>query len=43
MIKSLHDERSSWRRQGRTPQVQAEADQAVQEQGSQSRTEGVSG
>ena len=44
MIKSLQDERSSsrWRRKGRSPQVQAEGGQAVQEQGSQSWTEGVS-
>lgn len=43
VIRRLQDERFSRRRhQGRSAQVQAEGGPAVQEQGSQSRTEGVS-
>ena len=42
VIRRLQDERiSRCRRQGRSAQVQAEGGQDVQEQGSQSRTEGV--
>lgn len=42
VIRRLQDERfSRCRHQGRSPQVQAEGVQDVQEQGSQSRTEGV--